>query len=163
MNTELKQHIAELAKLLMLNNALVGTAESCTGGAVAQAFTAIPGSSQWFNGAAVTYSNQLKEKLLGVTSDTLRLHGAVSKPVASQMAAGALKLLEVDYAVSITGVAGPGGGSEQKPVGTVWFGWAGPKGLYTEHKVFTGNRDSIRQQATEHAIIGLIKSLKSKG
>ncbi|MGX5914268.1 CinA family protein [Aliidiomarina sp. Khilg15.8] len=163
MNTQLKQRVAELAKLLTLNNAMVGTAESCTGGGIAHAFTGVAGSSQWFNGSAVTYSNALKQKLLGVSASTLDLHGAVSQPVAEEMARGAQRLLDVDYALSVTGVAGPGGGSEQKPVGTVWFGWAGPKELYTEQRKFEGNRDSIREQATEYAIVKLINILKSNG
>lgn len=163
MNTQLKQRVAELAKQLTLHNALVGTAESCTGGGVAHAFTGVAGSSQWFNGGAVTYSNRLKQKLLGVSAQTLALHGAVSQPVAEEMVCGALTLLEVDYAISITGVAGPGGGSEQKPVGTVWFAWAGPNSLCSEQQKFAGNRDSIREQATEYAILGLINILKSTG
>lgn len=162
MNTERTQNIAELAKLLTLNNAVVGTAESCTGGLVAQAFTAVPGSSQWFSGGAVTYSNKLKQKLLGVGATTLQLHGAVSSQVAEEMAQGARALLEVDYALSITGVAGPGGGSAEKPVGTVWFGWALPGALYTAQQVFAGDRESIRDKATDFAIIELIKLIKSK-
>lgn len=161
MNTERTQNIAELAKLLTLNNAMVGSAESCTGGGLAQAFTAVPGSSQWFNGGAVTYSNQLKQKLLGVGASTLQLHGAVSSQVAEEMAQGARGLLEVDYAVSITGVAGPGGGSVEKPVGTVWFGWAGPGALYTAQQIFAGNRESVRDKAIDYSIVELIKIIKS--
>ena len=120
----LLQLAAELGDALQLRQWRVATAESCTGGGIAAAITAIPGSSNWFEYGLVTYANAAKQHLLGVDSETLSNEGAVSENVVRQMAAGTLSLTGADIAVAVSGIAGPGGGSAEKPVGTVWFAWA---------------------------------------
>lgn len=158
LNTE---QVETVAALLKSHNWSLTTAESCTGGMVAAECTALPGSSNWFEGGFVTYSNDMKQKLLGVSPWTLKSHGAVSQAAAEQMAVGAARLAKVEVAIAVTGVAGPGGGSEAKPVGMVWFAWAVGKALYSGKEQFTGNRDEVRKKATRHAIDKLIKYLKS--
>lgn len=123
------------------------TAESCTGGLVASAITAIPGASAMFTHGFVTYANAAKTQMLGVPATMLAEHGAVSEPVARAMAEGARTRAGSDYAISTTGIAGPQGGSADTPVGTVWFGLAGPGGTTTYHKIFHGDREAIRAQA----------------
>jgi nicotinamide-nucleotide amidase len=136
---------------------LVATAESCTGGGVAEAITRIGGSSAWFDRAFVTYSNEAKRQMLGVQERTLARHGAVSEAVARQMARGALRKGGAGISVAITGVAGPGGGSREKPVGLVWFAWAARGGeLRSESQRFEGDRASVRLQSVRHALEGLI-------
>jgi nicotinamide-nucleotide amidase len=127
-------------------------AESCTGGLVASAITDVPGASEVFLGSAVTYSNTAKGALLGVADETLRAHGAVSAEAAAEMAEGALSRLGADVAVSITGIAGPGGGSAEKPVGLVWFATATTAGVETFSGKFGSDRDAIRQRATARAL-----------
>ena len=140
---------------------LLTTAESCTGGWVAQAVTAIAGSSEWFERGFVTYSNEAKMEMLGVSSDTLEAHGAVSEQTAREMASGALAHSRAQVALSITGVAGPTGGTAQKPVGMVCFGWAGAGGeVNTVTRNFTGNRDSVRRQAVICALQGVLERLE---
>ena len=136
-----------------------GTAESCTGGGIGNAITAIPGSSAVFMGGVISYDNSVKQGVLGVSSETLASVGAVSSETAWQMAVGVRKLLQVDYAVSVTGIAGPGGGSDEKPVGLVWFGVAAPTGVKTEKRVFSGNRAEVRAAAVEHALSLLLASV----
>ncbi len=154
--------IAELAERLLAGGRRLVTAESCTGGWIAKACTDLPGSSRWFLGGAVTYSDELKMKLLGVRRETLALHGAVSEAVVREMAAGALERLGGEEAVAVSGVAGPDGGSAEKPVGTVWFGWArrGADGveLRTEIQHFPGPRDAVRRAAVERAVAGLVET-----
>ena len=136
---------------------MLATAESCTGGWVAAALTAIEGSSAWFERGFVTYSNAAKESMLGVRAATLTAHGAVSEPVATEMAVGALDHSQAQVALSITGVAGPAGGTPDKPVGTVCFGWAGPAGAIravTRH--FAGDRTEVRRQAVIYALAELL-------
>lgn len=129
------------------------TAESCTGGWIAKAMTDVDGSSEWFEAGVVSYSNAAKETLLGVAAEDLRRHGAVSESVARAMATGALARLGGDIAVAVTGVAGPGGGSADKPVGTVWFGWARRDGVVeTEQVRFPGDRDAVRRATVRHAL-----------
>jgi nicotinamide-nucleotide amidase len=113
----------ELVKLLSAHNKQIAVAESCTGGLIAAQLTAIAGSSQVFEGGFVTYSNRMKHVVLGVEKDTLKQHGAVSEAVVQEMVAGALRISRADYAVAVSGVAGPGGGTKDKPVGTVWIAW----------------------------------------
>ena len=137
-----------------------GTAESCTGGGVWSAITAVPGSSAVFMGGVISYDNSVKQGVLGVSSETLATVGAVSPETAEQMALGARKLLKVDYAVSVTGIAGPGGGTPEKPVGLVWFGIATPDGVNTEKRVFRGNRGEVRAAAVEHALSLLLAAAK---
>lgn len=129
------------------------TAESCTGGGLAYFLTDVPGCSDWFERGFVTYSNLAKQELLGVKTETLTKHGAVSQPVAYDMAEGALKHSAAQVSISITGIAGPSGGSLQKPVGTVWFGWAGIHAdTVTEVRYFSGDRHEIREQAIQVAL-----------
>ena len=122
------------------------------GGGVGSAITAVPGSSAVFMGGVISYDNSVKQGVLGVSPETLATVGAVSPETAEQMAVGARKLLKVDYAVSVTGIAGPDGGSAEKPVGLVWFGIATPSGLKTEKRIFSGNRAEVRAATVEHAL-----------
>ncbi len=138
------------------------TAESCTGGWVAQSITAIAGSSGWFERGFVTYSNAAKIDMLGVTETTLERHGAVSEATARAMAQGALAHSGANWAVSITGIAGPGGGSPEKPVGTVCFAWASKEGgceAQTCH--FNGERAKVRELSVRHALFSLLQRLSS--
>lgn len=150
---------ANLADILQKNGWLMTTAESCTGGMIAAACTELAGSSNWFERGFVTYSNAAKSELLGVDALLIEHHGAVSEPVARAMAQGALARSHAQAAVAVTGVAGPGGGSVGKPVGTVWFGWATPAGTVSEMKCFGGDRASIRQATVAHALARLIDLL----
>jgi nicotinamide-nucleotide amidase len=143
------QHVA--TALMSLGWQLT-TAESCTGGLIAAACTELPGSSQWFERGFVTYSNASKTELLGVDAALIAQHGAVSEPVARTMALGALRHSHADCAVSVTGIAGPGGGSADKPVGTIWMGWAHANQCWTECCFFDGDRQSIRQQTVLHSL-----------
>lgn len=143
-------------------------AESCTGGLAARWVTAIPGSSHWFDGGVVSYANSAKTALLGVSAATLANHGAVSHQVAAEMVMGLRKIQAGDLAsshpgprlaASITGVAGPGGGSPEKPVGCVFFGWSDPNQIWTARHTFQGDRDDIQQQAAFCALSGLVSRL----
>ena len=135
------------------------TAESCTGGWVAQAVTSIAGSSGWFERGYVTYSNAAKREALGVRRATLERHGAVSEPTAREMARGALRRSRGTIAVSITGIAGPGGGSPGKPVGTVCFAWAQGRKIRSETRRYKGGRRNVRRQSVVHALRGVLKWL----
>lgn len=148
-----------LARGLKARGWMMATAESCTGGLIAGACTEVSGSSDWFERGFVTYSNAAKHGLLGVSTALIERHGAVSEPVARAMAAGALAHAPVQLAVAVTGVAGPTGGSVDKPVGTVWFGWATPAGVFTEHQRFDGDRAAVRQATVRHALAGLLQRL----
>jgi nicotinamide-nucleotide amidase len=148
-----------LARELKARGLMMATAESCTGGLIAGACTEVSGSSEWFERGFVTYSNAAKCELLGVPASLIEQHGAVSEPVARAMAAGAVAHSAAQLAVSVTGVAGPTGGSAEKPVGTVWFGWATPAGVSTEHQRFAGDRSAIRQATVRHALAGLLQRL----
>ncbi len=143
----------------------VTTAESCTGGWIAKAITDIPGSSATFAYGIVSYSNGAKESLLGVKNATLAAHGAVSVPAVTEMAKGALQLSGADIAVAVSGVAGPDGGSDEKPVGTVCFSWAvrKPSGIKADGEIqcFDGNRNEVRVQSVAHALRGALDSLES--
>ena len=151
----------QLGTLLLDGQQKLVTAESCTGGWVAQCLTAIAGSSEWFDRGFVTYSNEAKQEMLGVPTDTLAEHGAVSQPVAVAMAEGALRNSRADWAVAITGIAGPSGGSTEKPVGTVCFAWACRDGrVATGTCHFAGNREGVRAQSVAHALAGLIEQLR---
>jgi nicotinamide-nucleotide amidase len=134
----------------------IATAESCTGGWVAKVLTDRAGSSGYVLGGLVTYSNEAKRGLLGVSRKSLDEHGAVSEPVVREMVAGALTATGADIAVAISGVAGPGGGSEDKPVGTVWFAWgSSPASTVAVVKHFEGNRDQVRRQSVLFALQGV--------
>jgi len=147
----------DLGRLLGRRGLVAATAESCTGGLIAGAITDVPGSSGWFDRGFVTYSNDAKVAMLGVRAQTLDTHGAVSEATAAEMAAGALAHSSADLAVAVTGIAGPDGGSEAKPVGTVCFAWArrgGPVATLTRR--FPGDRAAVRQATVELALQGLI-------
>jgi nicotinamide-nucleotide amidase len=139
---------------------MLSTAESCTGGWVAQAATAIAGSSDWFERGFVTYSDAAKMDMLQVKARTLHAHGAVSEQTAGEMAAGALAASRAQIAVAITGIAGPGGGSADKPVGTVCFGWAWTnRKVHAETRHFEGDRESVRRQSVIVALQGVLELL----
>lgn len=129
-------HLQTIAEHLTSRRQTVTCAESCTGGLLAGALTSLSGSSQWFHQSFVTYSNQAKQDRLGVMPDTLLKHGAVSRETVYEMARGAKAVAQADYALSISGIAGPGGGSAAKPVGTVWFGLATPEGSFEQTALF---------------------------
>ena len=156
--SDLETLAAQVGTLLLSNGQKLATAESCTGGWVAQCLTAIAGSSAWFERGFVTYSNDAKHEMLGVELATLNTHGAVSEAVAGAMAAGALSHSHADWALAITGIAGPDGGSAGKPVGTVCFGWAGTEGVVeVETRHFLGNREEIRYQSVVFALKGVLE------
>lgn len=142
----------KLVELLKARGLTCATAESCTGGGVGSAITAVSGSSEVFVGGVISYANEVKRDVLGVSAADLQRVGAVSGEVAAQMADGARRLLKTDLAVSLTGIAGPGGGSDEKPVGLVWFGLATKDGVRTEKCVFRGDRAHVREQAVVHAL-----------
>ena len=161
--------IRELAESLVTTldaaGKTVSTAESCTGGWIAKAITDIPGSSSAFAYGIVSYSNGAKESLLGVKNPTLLDNGAVSEAVVTEMAEGALQLSGSDIAVAVSGVAGPDGGSEEKPVGTVCFAWAVRKGSSmsadSESRLFDGNRNEVRVQTVAHALQGVLDRMSA--
>jgi len=153
--------VETLAAELKSRGLMMATAESCTGGLIAGACTELSGSSDWFERGFVSYSNAAKVELLGVPAELIDTHGAVSEPVARAMAAGAVAQSRARLAVSVTGVAGPTGGTAEKPVGTVWFGWATPQGVFTEHQRFDGDRVAVRQATVAHALAGLLQRLPS--
>lgn len=142
----------KLVALLKAQGLTCATAESCTGGGVGSAITAAPGSSAVFAGGVISYANEVKRDVLGVKAETLATVGAVSSETAAQMAEGARRLLKADLAVSLTGIAGPDGGSDEKPVGLVWFGLATKNGVRTEKAIFRGDRAQVRAQAVIHAL-----------
>jgi nicotinamide-nucleotide amidase len=149
----------KLARQLKAAHAVLVTAESCTGGWAAQVVTSVAGSSAWFDRGFVTYSNASKQEMLGVRAETLRQHGAVSEETAREMALGALAHSQGTIAASITGVAGPAGGSAQKPVGTVCFGWARAGRAQSETCLFQGDRESVRRQSVIRALEGVLRHL----
>ena len=155
---QLETLAAQVGELLRANGQKLATAESCTGGWVAQCLTAIAGSSDWFERGFVTYSNDAKNEMLGVEAGTLLAHGAVSEATAAAMAAGALRHSHADWALAVTGVAGPGGGSPDKPVGLVCFGWASVDGrVETQTLHFSGDREQVRAQSVAQALSGLLE------
>jgi len=147
--SKVAEHLVELLKV---SGRTCATAESCTGGGVGSSITAVPGSSAVFAGGVISYSNDVKREVLGVKAETLASVGAVSPETAAQMAEGVRKLLKTDLAVSLTGIAGPDGGSDEKPVGLVWFGLATKDGVRTEKVLFSGDRARVREQAVVHAL-----------
>lgn len=158
---------AGLVSELIVAGKTVATAESCTGGWIAKALTDVNGSSQCFGYGIVSYSNGAKESMLGIDPTTLVQHGAVSEAVVSAMAAGALALSGADFSVAVSGIAGPDGGSEDKPVGTVWMAWAvrahGETELETKVQHFSGDRRAVRSQTVIVALQGLTERLKQVG
>lgn len=156
----LYQLTEQLATGLLNKQWQLVTAESCTGGWLAKCCTDLPGSSVWFAGSVVSYSNSLKQSLLGVGENTLAQFGAVSEPVIKEMAHGCLKKLGGQISVAISGIAGPDGGSDQKPVGLVWFGFASAKQQFCCQQRFAGDREAIRRQAVAFALNQLIEILE---
>ncbi len=149
----IEQRVPVLAKALLARRESLATAESCTGGWVAKVCTDLPGSSGWFERGLVTYSNAAKQELLGVSAQTLNQYGAVSEQTVQEMVLGMLRHSHAQWGLAISGIAGPGGGSADKPTGTVWIAWAGPGGWLVKRSYrFDGDRDAVRRQAMETAL-----------
>ncbi len=144
---------------LKVAGATLATAESCTGGGIAEAVTRIAGSSAWFGRGWITYSNEAKQEELAVDMAVIRRHGAVSEEVVRLMAKGARRRAASDWAVAVSGIAGPDGGSAEKPVGTVWLAWAGPSGTDAECCLFPGDRAAVRAATVEKALSGLLEKM----
>jgi nicotinamide-nucleotide amidase len=150
----------QLAALLLQQQRKLATAESCTGGLISAACTDLAGSSDWFERGFVTYSNEAKSAMLGVPAPLIAAHGAVCEVVARAMAQGAVQQSLAQVALAVTGIAGPSGGSADKPVGTVWFAWCLPTGTTSEVQQFTGDRSSVRAATVQHALARLLTLLK---
>ena len=159
---ELNELAQTIATIFSQRGATLVTAESCTGGWVAKTLTDIAGSSSWFECGVVTYSYEAKESLLGVRPETLEQHGAVSRETVTEMVAGALARFGASVAVAVTGIAGPSGGTQDKPVGTVWIAWK-RRGGYAQTQVFhfDGDREAVRRQTVAAALRGVEKILTS--
>jgi nicotinamide-nucleotide amidase len=161
-DTTLLALVRRLAVLMLAEDRVLATAESCTGGLIAKCVTDLPGSSSWFERGWVTYSNRAKQEDLGVGGGLLKRHGAVSEPVARAMARGALRASGADGAVAVTGIAGPDGAAAAKPVGTVWIAWARRRGrgMRVEARLFrfAGPRDAVRRQTAAAALKGLLEA-----
>ncbi|WP_409311132.1 nicotinamide-nucleotide amidase [Pectobacterium sp. B1J-3] len=161
--TDISRLSSLVGERLKASGAKVTCAESCTGGWLAKAITDISGSSSWFDYGFVTYSNQAKQNLVRVNEDTLSLYGAVSAEVVEEMAVGALNAAGADFAVSISGIAGPDGGSDEKPVGTVWFGFTDKQGsTVTRKMLFRGGRNDVRLQSVHFALQTLLDDFLKK-
>ena len=161
---QIEELVRRLAETLEPRGLMLVTAESCTGGWVAKAATDVPGSSHWFEGGYVTYTNRAKQGMLGVEPATLQAHGAVSEATVAEMAAGALARSEAQVSLAISGVAGPGGGTAEKPVGMVCLGWA-RKGdtPVTRTERFDGDREAVRRAAVRAALDGVLELLGDGG
>ncbi|MGD8928765.1 MAG: CinA family protein [Lysobacterales bacterium] len=159
-DAELEILVGAVAERLLRKGLKLATAESCTGGWIAKCCTDRAGSSDWFERGFVTYSNAAKLDMLGVDAADLERDGAVSRTIAAQMAEGACRHSGADIALAVTGIAGPDGGSPEKPVGTVWFGWSrGGAPAQTERVRFDGGREAVRRQTVTHALQGLLARL----
>ena len=153
--------LEDLATALLARGWMLATAESCTGGLIAGACTDLAGSSNWLDRGFVSYSNAAKTELLGVDAALIARHGAVSEPVARAMAQGALQHSKAQCALAVTGIAGPGGGSADKPVGTVWFAWATPQGVRSEMQRFDGDRAQVRSATVQHSLAVLLSLVQA--
>ena len=163
MDQELDSLAERLGRRLEAAGLTLVTAESCTGGWIAKVITDIAGSSAWFDRGYLTYSNRAKEEMLGVSAQTLSQFGAVSEATVREMAGGALERSGADLAVAVSGIAGPGGGTPEKPLGTVWFAWADrERPVAAVERCFVGDREAVRRQAVEHALLGLLETLDAK-
>lgn len=151
-----------LKHLALEKGVTVSVAESCTGGLVANRITNVPGCSDYFKGGVVAYSNSTKISFLGVLKEEIVKHGAVSSPVAEEMCRGVATRTGSDYAVSVTGITGPSGGTGEKPVGTVWFGLSTPLGTETKRMLFTGSREDIKFKASSFAIFNLMRKIRNE-
>lgn len=158
-STTTAEQVAQIATRLLARGEWLAVAESCTGGLIAAACTERAGSSQWFERGLATYSNRAKQELLGVPEAVLTAHGAVSEATVRAMAQGLLGRAPVQHTLAVSGIAGPSGGSRDKPVGTVWIAWAGPAGVRAKSHRFVGDREAVRQQAVQAALAGLIAQL----
>ena len=160
-DTDLYEVAEKAGRALERRGLMLATAESCTGGWIAQAVTAVPGSSAWFERGFVTYTYVSKREMLGVQGDTLEKHGAVSEAVVLEMAAGALKASHAQISVAVIGVAGPSGGTPEKPVGTICFAWARENGsARAETRHFEGDREAVRRQSVVYALDVLVDILE---
>jgi nicotinamide-nucleotide amidase len=148
--------VTEVGECLSVHDNKLATAESCTGGLLSSTLTDVPGSSEWYAGSIVAYSNEVKTNVLGVPQEILEKHGAVSEPVVLAMAENVLKVIGADLSVAISGIAGPSGGTPEKPVGTVWMAWAWPGGSRAKSFSFNGDRTAVKEQAVMSAINGLL-------
>jgi nicotinamide-nucleotide amidase len=153
------QIVQNIVDKLILSNSTISFAESCTGGKIASAFTSISGVSSVFNGSCVTYSNKIKHNWLGVSNEILDNYGAVSAECVSLMLKGIKNMADSDYAIAVSGIAGPTGGTEFKPVGTVYIGVLTPEDIFITKYLFLGDRDEVQQQATDMAIKMLSKKI----
>lgn len=153
--------VGQLAAQLLKHRQKVCTAESCTGGLIAKTLTDLAGSSDWFERGFVTYSNPAKSDMLAVPASVIEDYGAVSKAVAQAMASGALRHSQADYAIAVTGVAGPGGGSPEKPVGTVWIAVASAQQLHASRFQFEGDRQAIREATLVSAIEAILELVEA--
>jgi nicotinamide-nucleotide amidase len=164
-DTELYELSEQVGRALLEAGWRIATAESCTAGWVAKALTDVPGSSAWVDSGYVTYSNTAKTRDLGVSERTLAEHGAVSEATVREMANGALRAAGVEMAIAVSGIAGPDGGTADKPVGTVWFGVATPEArgdaAVCELRLFDGDRDQVRRQSVEHALRLALRLLRA--
>jgi len=149
--------VEELAGQLLRRGWWLACAESCTGGGIAAALTDVAGSSAWFDRGFVTYSNQSKVEMLGVNGATLEQYGAVSEQTVIEMAQGAIDFSAAQLSVAVSGIAGPGGGSETRPVGTVWLAWATPDGVDARRELFAGDRLAVRAATVDAALSGLLQ------
>jgi nicotinamide-nucleotide amidase len=152
----------QVGKALKSRGMMLATAESCTGGGIAQTITKVAGSSDWFDRGFVTYSNMSKEEMLGVSPDTMKKHGAVSEVTAREMAEGALQYSRSQVTLAVTGIAGPAGGTPEKPVGTVWFAWVSKGKTKAVCHHLSGDRDAIRVKATRIALQGVLDLLNAQ-
>lgn len=161
MSSDIRQLVNQLSVALLRKRQKVCTAESCTGGLIAKTLTDLAGSSDWFDRGFVTYSNAAKSEMLGVPASLIEDYGAVSEAVANAMASGALRHSKADYAVAVTGIAGPGGGSEEKPVGTVWIAVASTDQLGARCHRFEGDRSAVREATLVSAIEAMLDLLSA--
>ena len=157
---ELKSISQKLYEILKSRNKEIATAESCTGGLIGKTLTEVPGISAHYGYGFITYSNEAKQKLLGVSSKTLEAHGAVSGETVVEMASGALKVSGADVAVSVSGIAGPGGGTKDKPVGLVYIGIASENASHSHKFIFSGTRDEVREKTLVEALKLVINELE---
>ena len=159
LSTESAPILNQIRQILQEHQAMLTCAESCTGGWITKLITDQPGASTWFDRGFITYSNEAKHQMLDVPLKLLNQYGAVSQQTVESMATGAIKHSSAEFALAVTGIAGPDGGNLTKPVGTVWLAWAGPDSVRSYLRYFTGNRNQIRQASAKAALEGLIKFL----
>ena len=159
MSDSIRDLAADIVDIATRSGKTVAFAESLTGGKISAEIVSVPGASACFEGSVVSYSNEVKINVLGVSSDVIENFGAVSELCAKQMASGVREVMKTDHAVSVTGIAGPAGGSDLKPVGTVYIGYSGADGCYAEHFVFGGDREEIRNKTVEEAFRMLLRHI----